>query len=79
MIEIAIKLADHDELEPVDLVIDRDDPLTVVVNEILTLREYDMKIIRSTLKKNNNDIKLTADILDIGSSTIYRMLKEEKE
>ena len=79
VIELAITLSEHDELEPVDLVIDRDDPLTVVVNEILTLREYDMKIIRSTLKKNNNDIKLTADILDIGSSTIYRMLKEEKE
>jgi two-component system response regulator AtoC len=79
VIELAITLSEHDELEPVDLVIDRDDPLTVVVNEILTLREYDMKIIRTTLKKNNNDIKLTADILDIGSSTIYRMLKEEKE
>lgn len=78
VIELAVTLSENDELEPVDLVIDRDDPLTVVVNEILTLREYDMKILRSTLKNNNNDIKLTAGILDIGISTIYRMLKEEK-
>jgi transcriptional regulator with PAS, ATPase and Fis domain len=38
-----------------------------------------MKIIKATLKKNNNDIKLTAAKLDIGVSTIYRLLKEEKD
>ncbi len=56
-----------------------DDPLSVVANDVLTLREYEMKIIKATLKKNNNDIKLAAEKLDIGISTIYRMLKEEKE
>jgi len=79
VIELAVTLSEKEELEPVDLVIDRNDPLTVVVNEILTLREYDMKIIKTMLKKNNNDIKRTADMLDIGISTIYRLLKEEKE
>jgi two-component system, NtrC family, response regulator AtoC len=79
IIELAVTLSEQDEIQPVDLVIDRDDPLTMVVNEILTLKEYDLKIIKTTLKKNNNDIKLTADMLDIGVSTIYRMLKEEKE
>jgi len=38
-----------------------------------------LKIIRATLKKNNDDIKLAAEKLDIGISTIYRILKEEKE
>jgi len=45
----------------------------------LTLREYQVKIIKATLKKSNNDIKQVADKLDIGISTIYRILKEEKE
>ena len=79
VIELAVTLSENDEIEPVDLVIDHDDPLTLVANEVLTLKEYEMKIIKATLKKNNNDIRLTAKKLDIGISTIYRILKEEKE
>jgi DNA-binding NtrC family response regulator len=37
-----------------------------------------MKILKATLKKFNNDINLTARKLDIGVSTIYRLLKEKK-
>ena len=79
VIELAVTLSENDEIEPVDLVIDHDDPFTVLSNEVLTLREYEMKIIKATLKKNKNDIRLTAEKLDIGISTIYRTLKEEKE
>jgi transcriptional regulator with PAS, ATPase and Fis domain len=43
------------------------------------MHEYEMKILRATLRKNNDDINLTAKKLDIGVSTIYRMLKQEKE
>ena len=78
-IELAVTLSEKEEIEPSDLVIDTDDPLSVVANDILTLREYQVKIIKATLKKNNNDIRLAADKLDIGISTIYRILKEEKE
>jgi transcriptional regulator with PAS, ATPase and Fis domain len=38
-----------------------------------------VKIIKATLKKSNNDIRLAAEKLDIGISTIYRILKEERE
>jgi DNA-binding NtrC family response regulator len=79
VIELAVTLSEKDEIEPADLVIDRGDPLSAVANDVLTLREYQVKIIKATLKKNNNDIRLAADKLDIGISTIYRMLKEEKE
>jgi two-component system, NtrC family, response regulator AtoC len=79
VIELAVTLSDNSEIEPVDLVLDQDDPLTTIANESLTLREFEMKIIRATLRKNNNDIRLTAEKLDIGISTIYRLLKEEKE
>ena len=79
VIELAVTLSEKDEIEPADLVVDPGDPLSVVANDVLTLREYQVKIIKATLKKNNNDIRLAADKLDIGISTIYRMLKEEKE
>jgi len=79
VIELAVTLSENEEIDPVDLAIDQDDPLTVVANEVLTLREYEMKIIKATLKKYNNDIRQTAEKLGIGISTIYRILKEEKE
>jgi two-component system, NtrC family, response regulator AtoC len=79
VIELAVTLSEKEEIEPVDIVIDMGDPLSLVANEDMTLREYQVKIIKASLKKNNNDIKLVADKLDIGISTIYRILKEEKD
>ena len=79
VIELAVTLSENDFIEPADLVVDRGDPLSDIANDNLTLREYQLKIIKATLKKNNDDIKLAADKLDIGISTIYRILKEEKE
>ena len=79
VIELAVTLSGKDEIEPSDLVVDRGDPLSDVDSDNLTLREYQVKIIKATLKKNNNDIRLAAEKLDIGISTIYRILKEEKE
>ena len=79
IIELAVTLSVKDEIEPDDLVVDRGDPLSIVATDSLTLREYEIKIIKATLKKNNNDIRLAAEKLDIGISTIYRILKEEKE
>ena len=79
VVELGVTLSENEEIEPSDLVIDRGDPLSAVANDNLTLREYQVKIIKATLKKSNNDIRLAADKLDIGISTIYRILKEEKE
>jgi DNA-binding NtrC family response regulator len=79
VIELAVTLSEKEEIEPSDLVVDMGDPLSAVASEVLTLREYQVKIIKATLKKNNNDIRLAAEKLDIGISTIYRILKEEKE
>ena len=78
VVELAVTLSGKDEIEPVDLVIDKDDPLPVAGNSDLTLREYELKIIKATLMNCGNDIRLTAKKLDIGISTIYRILKEEK-
>jgi len=79
VVELAVTLSEGDVIEPVDLIIDRGDPLSDIASDNLTLREYQIRIIKATLKKNNDDIKLAAEKLDIGISTIYRILKEEKE
>lgn len=79
LVELAVTLSVNEEIAASDFVLEAEDPLAAVAGENLTLREYEFKIIKATLKKYNNDIGMTAKKLDIGVSTIYRMLKMEKE
>ena len=48
------------------------------LTEELTLEEYKSRIIHFFLDKYDQDVVLVARKLDIGKSTIYRMLQEEK-
>ncbi len=45
------------------------------INEEKTLRQYTCHIIKYFLKKYDNDVLLVADKLDIGKSTIYKMIQ----
>jgi transcriptional regulator with PAS, ATPase and Fis domain len=45
----------------------------------MTLKEYTESIIRHFLKKYNNNVLKVAAKLDIGKSTIYNLLKRDKE
>lgn len=78
VIELALTLSDHEEIEPGDLIFDTDRQTTDTPDKELSLHDYELKIIKSYLNKYNNDIKLVAAKLDIGVSTIYRLLKEIK-
>jgi DNA-binding NtrC family response regulator len=78
LVELAVTLSVKEEIEASDFVLDPGEPFSAVSGDNLTLREYEMKILKATLKKFNNDINLTARKLDIGVSTIYRLLKENK-
>jgi len=78
VVELAVTLSDKDELEPADLMLDSPDPFPVTISNDLTLREYELKIIMATLQKYDNDIRKTAEKLDIGVSTIYRILQKGK-
>jgi DNA-binding NtrC family response regulator len=79
VVELAVTLSEKEEIGPSDLVLDPGEPSAVPDEGDFTLREYELMVIKRTLKKCNNDIKLAASKLDIGVSTIYRLLKEEKD
>jgi DNA-binding NtrC family response regulator len=80
IIELAVTLSDHNEIEPADIILDTENPHEIANDEKdLTLRDYEFKIINSYLKKYNNDIKVVAQKLDIGVSTIYRLIKEIRQ
>lgn len=77
VIELAVTLADQDEITADHIVLGRgQDLLEDAFSREMSLREYDILIVRKYLEKYNNNIKLVAEKLDLGVATIYRMLKE---
>jgi len=79
VVELAVTLSEAGTIQPEDIVLDPGNPLSEIMNEELTLRQYELRIIKAMLRKHNNDIKTVAARLDIGISTIYRLLREEKQ
>ncbi len=48
------------------------------INEEKTLRQYTCYIIKYFLKKYNDDVVMVAEKLDIGKSTIYKMIQQKE-
>ena len=80
VIELAVTLADQDKITADHIVLGSgQDLLNNLGREELSLREYDIRIVKKFLDKYDNNIKLVADKLDLGVATIYRMLKENNK
>jgi DNA-binding NtrC family response regulator len=79
LMELAVTLSEKNEIDASDFVVDTEETYSVSPGKEMTLREYEMKIIKAMLRHCNNDITLTAKKLDIGVSTIYRLLKMERD
>lgn len=74
--ELAVTMSANKEITAEDIILHTAGTTSDVLSEELTLREYEIRIVNAYLKKYDNNIKLVAEKLDIGQSTIYRMLKE---
>lgn len=75
--ELAVVLASGNQIEPEDIMLASSNVLPDVIGEELTLRAYNRRIVQLYLARYDNNIRLVAEKLDIGQTTIYRMLKEE--
>jgi len=78
VIELAITLSDGDEITGENILLGNNALMEETINQELSLRDYNIKIVKKYLEKYNNDIKLVAAKLDIGVATIYRMLKADQ-
>ncbi len=77
VIELAVTLADQNEILAEHIVLSKGtDLINDLFKQEMTLREYEIQILKKSLEKYDNNIKLVAEKLDIGVATIYRMLKE---
>ena len=79
IVELSAVMADHEEIGAEDISFTQADPVTDIFNENMTMREYELRIVKMYLKNHDDDIKKVANLLDIGQSTIYRMLKREEQ
>jgi DNA-binding NtrC family response regulator len=77
VMELAVTLSSSGEITEDDIMLGSGDLLPGLLSEEQTLREYDRRIVNHFLQKYDNNTRLVAEKLDIGVSTIYRMLKEE--
>ena len=78
-IERAIVLSDNQMITEEDIEFIHTPNQLSFLDQDMTFEEYKSKIIHHYLTKYDNDILLISNKLDIGKSTIYRMLKSEKE
>ena len=77
VIELAITLSDNDEISSEDILLGSTALIEETIDKELSLREYNIRVVKRYLEKYDGNIKLVAEKLDIGVATIYRMLKEE--
>jgi DNA-binding NtrC family response regulator len=78
IVDLACVMCNGIEIEAEDITypaIKADEHFIVVEK---TLREYDCDIIKYFLDKYNNNVMLVAKKLDIGKSTIYKMIKQNE-
>jgi DNA-binding NtrC family response regulator len=78
MVELSLILSEGDTIEVTDLRISSNASPEKLLVEETTLKEYTNLIIRHFLEKYDNNVMLVAEKLDIGKSTIYRMLQNEE-
>lgn len=77
IIELAVVMSNTEEITAADIPLGVDDKGTEIFNYDLTLREHNYRIAKAYLKKYNDNVKLAAEKLGIGFSTVYRMLRKE--
>ena len=78
-VELAVVMSPDTTIQPDTINLASTDSMSAMLAEEMTMKDYELQIIKSFLKKYDNNMKLVAEKLDIGLSTLYRLLKENKE
>lgn len=75
MIDLSAVMCENNEIDADDITYTSTKREEVFMAEQKTLRQYTCDIIKYYLKKNDNDVIATSKVLDIGKSTIYKMMQ----
>ncbi|HTS43528.1 MAG TPA: sigma-54 dependent transcriptional regulator [Puia sp.] len=75
VMELAVVMSDTDTILPEHITLNATTSINDLLNKETTLQEFENQIIQHYLDKYNKDVLLVAKKLDIGKSTIYRMIQ----
>lgn len=78
IIDLAAVMCNEDEIHEDDIRFNAVSSSELITAEEKTLREYSIDIIRSYLRKYNNNVLRVAEKLDVGKSTIYKMIQNKE-
>jgi len=78
LIELAAVMTDNDEIIGDDITFGSTGSMDNFLLEETSLEEYNRRIIRYFLTKYDNKVRLVAKKLDIGKTTIYRLINDHK-
>lgn len=78
IMDLSMVLSDEDIISADDIQIQYQNPNNDLMKEEMTMRAYNDRILNYYLEKYNQNVLKVAEVLDIGKSTIYRMIKEKK-
>jgi len=76
IIELAMVLSNSDTIQANDIVLSEMNLLSEITADEQTLKEYNLRILKVFLDRYNQNTKLVAEKLDIGQTTVYRMMKD---
>jgi two-component system, NtrC family, response regulator AtoC len=75
VMELAVVMADGETILPEHITVNVNATVNDLMSKERTLKEYELQIIQHYLDKYDKDVLLVAKKLDIGKSTIYRMIQ----
>ncbi len=75
MIDLAVVMCEDNEIRPADITYVSAKQEDLFLAEVKTLKQYTRDIIKYFMEKNNSDVEKTAKVLDMGKSTIYKMIQ----
>ncbi len=79
IVELSAVMASDQKIDEENIVFTNTTNELDILAEELTLKEYTERIIRYFLKQYNGNVMKVAKKLDIGKSTIYNLIKKDKE
>ncbi len=78
IIDLACVMCDNNIIEPDNIKFSKSISTNDMFLKEMTLEEYTKRIIKNYLERYNDNVLLVAQKLDIGKSTIYRLLKDQE-
>ena len=78
IVELATALSEGLTIDDEDITFSSNSKMKDVLSQEKTLKEHTIDILQHYLNKYNGDVLFVADKLDIGKSTIYKMIKNKE-